>query len=138
MRDIKITLSLASIYFLLFGAVVAHLIFDLDTEFVWIFCWQVNRITMLVLTLIFLAIAYIIQLILSILSMKHQKNWILWLHLLSGFILIAGILILHLILSSELITENRLVIFDATLVLIVAAWSIEAYIQLRLNFRGSI
>lgn len=136
MRDLKIIATLASIYLILFAAVVAHLIFDLDVQFVWIFCWQVDRLTIFGLTLAFLAIAYTIQLLLSIFSTKHLRNWIVWLHIASGLILITGITLLYLILNSNLISENRLVFFDTTLILVVAAWSIEFYIQLRLNLRG--
>jgi hypothetical protein len=129
----KISAILGSTYLLLFGAVVAHLIFNLDTEFVWIFCWQVDRLTMLVLTLVFLGLAYIILLLISILSYKKRPRWLLLLHIVGALTLITGMAILDLALNTEL--ENRLVIFDSALLIIVISWSIEFYIALRTNMR---
>jgi hypothetical protein len=136
MRDFKIILTFLSIYCLLFATIVAHLIFDLNVQYVWMFCWQIDRFTTFCLTILLLAIAYLLQLLLSIFSTKHLRNWILWLHLLSGLILLAGIILLGFVLNSDTLND-RLVVFDSMILLIIAAWSIELYIQLRLNQKGA-
>lgn len=129
MKDWKVGLTLISIYMLLFSTVVAHLIFDLDTEFVQIFCWQVDRLTMFILTLILLTLAYGIELGLTlVIRIKRSQMRLIGIGISLG-LLILGIALLQFSLNNDM--ADRLVWFDSALLIVVAAWSIVFWLAIR-------
>lgn len=129
MKDWKVGLTLFSIYMLLFSTVVAHLIFDLDTEFVYIFCWQVDRLTMFILTLILLTLAYGIELGLTlVIRIKRSQMRLIGIGISLG-LLILGIALLQFSLNNDM--ADRLVWFDSALLIVVAAWSIVFWLATR-------
>jgi hypothetical protein len=137
MKDWKVGLTLVSIYMLLFGAVVAHLIFDLNVATVQIFCWVVDRITVLVITLALLALAYLVELGLAftVHPKKHARLRLIAV-LISLILIVLGLAILQYCLNNDF--GDRLVWFDSTLIIIVAAWSIVFWVATRLwgSFHG--
>lgn len=130
MKDWKIGLTLVSIYMLLFGAVVAHLIFDMDITEVWIFCWLVDRLTVFAITLTLLVVSYAIELGLVALTIHVRNSRLRLVGVgISSILLIVGIFLLQFSLTTEF--ENRLVWFDSALMIIVAAWSIIFWLATR-------
>jgi hypothetical protein len=129
MKDWKVGLTLISIYMLLFSTVVAHLIFDLDTQFVQIFCWQVDRLTMFILTLILLTLAYGIELGLTlVIRIKRSQMRLIGIGISLG-LLILGMALLQFSLNNDM--ADRLVWFDSALLIVVAAWSIVFWLATR-------
>jgi hypothetical protein len=129
MKDWKVGLTLISIYMLLFSTVVAHLIFDLETQFVQIFCWQVDRLTMFILTLILLTLAYGIELGLTlVIRIKRSQMRLIGIGISLG-LLILGMALLQFSLNNDM--ADRLVWFDSALLIVVAAWSIVFWLATR-------
>jgi hypothetical protein len=131
MNDWKIGGILTTIYLLLFGSVVAHLIFDLNVEYVTIFIWNVNRLVMLAYTVIFLGIAFLIQLWLAfdnISGVRKKGSSILAIGS-SILLIILGIALLQYSLQNDI--DNRLVVFDSAILIIVIAWSIDFWVALK-------
>jgi hypothetical protein len=132
--DWKIGSILTAIYLLLFGSVVAHIIFNLEVEYVTIFIWNVDRITMLTLTLILLGIAFLIQLYLAIdnISGIRKKGISILVLGISILLIILGMALLQYSLQNEI--DNRLVVFDMAILIIVIAWSVNFWVSIK-NWR---
>jgi len=128
LNDWKIGGILTAIYLLLFGSVVAHLIFNLDVEYVTIFCWLIDRLTMLTLTIIFVGIAFLIQFYFAYDNISKKGLSILAIGI-SILLIILGIALLQYSLQNDI--DNRLVVFDSAILIIVIAWSICFWVSMK-------
>ena len=130
MKDWKVGVTLVSIYMLLFGAVVAHLIFNLNTIHVRIFCWLLDRATVFMITLVLLVVAYAIELALVAFTIHARNSRLRIIGVgISAILLDVGVFLLQFSLSTEF--DNRLVWFDSALIVIVAAWSLVFWLATR-------
>jgi len=133
MKDIRIVGQILSIILIMWGIVVAHLIFQ-ASGYVLFFGLSVNGPMVFALSLSFLGVGWLLQFLLTITVRRKRRRhrvFLTILHLVSLLLLLLSIAFLHFIFSNNI---DDVVFFDTAILFFGISYFTEFYIALRFLF----